>query len=258
MIGIEAVSKGYGGSLVVDDVSLTIPKGKLTGIIGPNGAGKSTLLGIMARLLEADRGRVTVDGLDVRDTPGRDLAKRLSVLKQDNAIAARLTVRDLVGFGRFPHGRGRMSADDHAHVDRALDYLQLQELSGRFLDELSGGQRQRAHVAMALCQDTDHMLFDEPLASLDIRHAVAMMDLLRRTAREFDKAVVVVLHDLNIAANFSDAVIAMKQGRVAAHGSVEEAMTAERLSAIYGLPVRVHAIDGQRVVTYAAPPAVPG
>ena len=155
MIGIEAVSKGYGGNLVVDDVSLTIPRGRLTGIIGPNGAGKSTLLGIMARLLEADRGHVTVDGLDVRDTPGRDLARRLSVLKQDNAISARLTVRDLVGFGRFPHGRGRLGEEDHAHVDRALAYLELEDLSGRFLDELSGGQRQRAHVAMVLCQDTE-------------------------------------------------------------------------------------------------------
>ena len=258
MIEIEGLTKAYDGHAVVDGVSLTIPRGGLTGIIGPNGAGKSTLLGLIARLLAADRGTVTVDGLDVATTAGEELSRRLSVLKQDNSIAARLTVRDLVAFGRYPHSRGRLGEADHAMIGRALSYLGLEPIADRFLDELSGGQRQRAYVAMVLAQDTDYMLFDEPLASLDIRHAVSMMHLLRDASRRFGKAVVVVLHDINIAGNFSDRIIGMKEGRVLCHGSAGDVMTGANLTAIYDIPIAVHRLEGQFVTTYALPEGADG
>lgn len=258
MIEIEGLTKAYDGNVVVDGVSLAIPRGGLTGIIGPNGAGKSTLLGLIARLLAADRGTVTVDGLDVATTAGEALSRRLSVLKQDNSIAARLTVRDLVAFGRYPHSRGRLGDADHAMIGRALSYLGLEPIADRFLDELSGGQRQRAYVAMVLAQDTDYMLFDEPLASLDIRHAVSMMHLLRDASRRFGKAVVVVLHDINIAGNFSDRIIGMKEGRVLCHGSAGEVMTGANLTAIYDIPIAVHRLEGQFVTTYALPEGADG
>ncbi|MCC4245113.1 iron ABC transporter ATP-binding protein [Stappia indica] len=258
MIEIEGLTKAYDGNVVVDGVSLTIPRGGLTGIIGPNGAGKSTLLGLIARLLAADRGTVTVDGLDVATTAGEALSRRLSVLKQDNSITARLTVRDLVAFGRYPHSRGRLGEADHAMIGRALSYLGLEPIADRFLDELSGGQRQRAYVAMVLAQDTDYMLFDEPLASLDIRHAVSMMHLLRDASRRFGKAVVVVLHDINIAGNFSDRIIGMKDGRVLCHGSAGEVMTGANLTAIYDIPLAVHRLEGQFVTTYALPEGADG
>ncbi len=183
MIEIRDVSKTYGSTVVVDGVSLTLPKGGLTAIIGPNGAGKSTLLSMVARLLPMDSGQVMVDGLDVARTPGDALARRLAFLRQDNHMVARLTVRDLVTFGRYPYSRGRPTREDQGHVERSLGYLGLTDLSERYLDELSGGQRQRAFVAMVLCQDTDYMLFDEPLNNLDIRHAVGMMKLLKGPQR---------------------------------------------------------------------------
>jgi iron complex transport system ATP-binding protein len=253
LIEIDGLTKSYGRRIVVDGITLAIPRGGLTGIIGPNGAGKSTLLGLASRLLAADRGTVTVDGLDVARASGDLLARRLSVLKQENRVAARLTVRDLVAFGRYPHSRGRLSPGDRAHVEKALDFLDLQSISGSFLDELSGGQRQRAYVAMVLSQDTDYMLFDEPLNSLDIRHAVSMMHLLRNASRSFGKAVVVVLHDINIAANFADRIIGMKDGRVVFHGDTADVMTGAHLSSIYDIPIRVHRLEGQYVTTYALP-----
>ena len=250
MIVAERLTKSYGDTVVVDHVDLEIPRGGLTGIIGPNGAGKSTLLGLVSRLIPADSGKVTVDGLDVAHTPGDVLARRLSVLRQDNHMSARLTVRDLVGFGRYPHSKGRLGTEDRETIERALDWLELGPLAGRFLDELSGGQRQRAYVAMVLCQDTDYMLFDEPLNSLDIRHAVSMMRLLRRAAHDLGKTVVVVLHDINVAAAFSDRIVAMKDGRVVCHGTPDEVVTGDTLSAVYDLSIEVHELAGQRVATY--------
>src|SRR5690606_15980298 len=140
-------SKSYGSARVVDDVSVTLPKGGVTSIIGPNGAGKSTLLSMVGRLLPADSGSISVDGLDVAATPGNVLARRLSMLRQDNHLAARLTVRDLVTFGRYPYSKGRYTVEDERHVRDAITYLGLEAYADRFLDELSGGQRQRAFIA---------------------------------------------------------------------------------------------------------------
>lgn len=141
MIELKNVSKSYGPTVVVDDVTLTLPAGGLVSIVGANGAGKSTLLSVMSRLLPLSTGTVIIDGLDVTKTPGDQLARRLSILRQDNHVAARLTVRDLVAFGRFPHSKGRPTAEDQRHIDRALGHFDLHGIAHRFLDEISGGQR---------------------------------------------------------------------------------------------------------------------
>ena len=253
MIEIERLTKSYGETWVIDDVSLTIPAGELTAVIGPNGAGKSTLLALAARLITADRGRILVDGLDVAETRSEKLARQLSVLRQENHVTARLQIRDLVSFGRFPHSGGRLTSVDQDHISDALAALELTALEDRFLDELSGGQRQRAFVAMMLCQDARYMLFDEPLASLDIRHAISMMEMLRTAASSAGKTVVVVLHDLNIAANFADRVVAMKVGKIAYQGATREVMTTARLSDLYDLPVQVDHNDGHFIVNYFNP-----
>lgn len=250
MIEVEALSKSYGETVVLDAVSVAIARAGVTAIIGPNGAGKSTLLSIIGRVLKADGGRVAVDGLDLSQTPGDVIARRLSFLRQDNHMTARLTVRDLVTFGRFPYSKGRTTAEDKAHVDRAIAFLGLADLADRFLDELSGGQRQRAFIAMIVCQDTDYVLLDEPLNNLDIRHAIAIMRLIRSAARDLGKTVVVVLHDINMAAAHCDRILAMKDGRVVCHGPARDVMTAELLSDIYEAEVAVHEIAGRLVAIY--------
>lgn len=250
MIEAEHLTKRYDRALVVDGVSLSLPAGGVTAIIGPNGAGKSTLLSMIARLLPMDGGRVLLDGLDVTRTKGDELAKRLAILRQENGLSVRLTVRDLVGFGRFPHSKGRMRAADHAKVAEAIAYLDLSDLAERYLDELSGGQRQRAFVAMVLAQDTGTILLDEPLNNLDIRHAVAMMRLIRRAADELGKTIVVVLHDINFASAYADRIVAMCDGKVAHEGLVSTVITEEVVEAVFGLPVMIREIEGQRTCLF--------
>lgn len=250
MIVTRSVRKAYGEQIVVNDVSLTLRAGGVTSIIGPNGAGKSTLLSMISRLLAMDGGSIEVGGLDVAGTPSRDLARRLAILRQDNHVAMRLTVADLVAFGRYPHNRGRVCEADRAHVDRAIAYLGLEEVRGRYLDELSGGQRQRAFVAMALAQDTDYLLLDEPLNNLDIRHSSRMMALLRRAADELGRTVVVVLHDINFASWYSDAIVAMKDGRVHSEGAPAQIIRGDLLSDLYDTPIRVVEVEGRQVCLF--------
>ena len=250
MIATRGLSKKYQDTLVVDDVSINISKGGLTSIIGPNGAGKSTLLSMISRLTPMSAGSVEVDGLDVTRTPGPELAQRLSILRQHNETTLRLTVRDLVAFGRFPHSGGRLTDVDQQHIDEAIHYLALEEYQHRHLDELSGGQRQRAYVAMVMCQDTEYVLLDEPLNNIDMHHAVGMMQLLRRAADEKGKTVVVVLHDINFASCYSDTIIAMRAGTLAYQGTPQQVIRGEVLSDIYQLPMQVHEINGQRICVY--------
>lgn len=247
MIGVHALRKAYGATVVVDDVTLEIPAGGITSIIGPNGAGKSTLLAVMARLLAPDAGSVVVDGLDVVRAPSDAVARRLSILRQDNHLAVRLTVRDLVGFGRYPWSKGRPTAADRAHVERAIAHVGLDDLADRFLDEMSGGQRQRAFVAMVLCQDTEYVLLDEPLNNLDMKHAVSMMRRLRAAADERGRTVVLVLHDVNVASCWSDRIIAMRDGAVVHQGPPSTIMTAPVLKDVYDMEIRVEEVDGRRI-----------
>lgn len=250
MIAIKGISKSYGDVVVVDGVNLEIPRRGITAIIGPNGAGKSTLLSIVARLLAPSSGAVLIDGLDVVTTPSAVLAKRLSILRQDNHIATRLSVEDLVSFGRYPYSKGRTNTEDKDHIDRAIAYLNLETLRHRYIDELSGGQRQRAYVAMVLCQDTDYILLDEPLNNLDMKHAVAMMKLMRRAAVELGKTVVIVLHDINFASCYADQIIVMCAGKLAYQGAPVDIITPKIMREIYEIDVQVHTIADQLISVF--------
>lgn len=250
MIEARSVSKKYGDSIVVDDVSLRIPRGGFTSIIGPNGAGKSTMLSMISRLLPMSAGNVLIDDLDISQTASDVLARKMSILRQDNSLTLRLTVRDLVAFGRFPHSKGRLTPVDTAKIEESLTYLKLQELGDRYLDEVSGGQRQRAFVAMVMCQDTDYILLDEPLNNLDMHHAVAMMRLLRQLVDEHGKTVIVVVHDINFASTYSDHIVAMRNGKLAHEGTPDELITEEILQDLYQMDIKVHDLNGQRICVY--------
>ncbi|MGJ0203119.1 ATP-binding cassette domain-containing protein [Leucobacter sp. gxy201] len=252
-IALAGVEKVYSGRPVLGPVDLTIERGGVTALIGPNGAGKSTMLTIIGRLLEPDSGRVTVGGLDVRSAKSKDLARVVSILKQENHFMARLTVRQLVAFGRFPHSAGRLTETDERAIHAAIAFLDLAGLEHRFIDELSGGQRQRAFVAMVLAQDTDYVLLDEPLTGLDMRHGVAMMGQVRAAADALGKTVVLVIHDVNFAAAYADRIVALAEGRVVASGTPEEIITSEVLERVFETPVDVVEHAGRRVAIYYRP-----
>lgn len=251
MIEVRDVTVSYGDDVVLDVPHLQIPDRRLTAIVGPNGAGKSTLFSVISRLHEPDSGSVHVGGHDVRAAAARDIARSLAVLRQDNTVNVRLSVVDLVRFGRFPHTQGRLGPQDHELVASALDYVELSPLRDRFLDQLSGGQRQRALIAMVLAQDTEHVLLDEPLNSLDIRHSVQMMRRLRSLVSELDKTVALVLHDINFAAAHADHIVAMRGGEVVAQGGPEEIITPQVLREVYEVEVEVlRAANDRPVAVY--------
>ncbi len=239
MITLAGVRKDYGDGVAIGPVDLAIPAGGVTALVGPNGAGKSTLLTMIGRLLGMDAGAIEIAGYDVATTRSKDLARIVSILRQENHFITRLTVRQLVGFGRFPHSKGRLTRADEEVVSGAIDFLGLGELEGRYLDQLSGGQRQRAYVAMVLAQDTEYVLLDEPLNNLDMRHSVQMMQHLHRAAVELGRTVVIVLHDINFAGHYADRICAVKDGLVVEFGTPAEIMTDEVLSRVFDTPVRV-------------------
>ncbi len=242
MIRLNNVVKRYGSDVEIGPVSIDIPAGGIVALVGPNGAGKSTVLTMMGRLLAPDEGTVHVGGLDVHATPSKQVAKTVSILRQENHFVTRLTVRQLVGFGRYPYSGGRLTQHDEDKISEAIDFLNLTDLEQRFLDQLSGGQRQRAYVAMVLAQDTDYLLLDEPLNNLDAQHSVQMMQQLRRAADELGRTIIIVLHDINFAAAYSDYIIAMEDGRIAVHGTPDEIIRDEVLTRVFRTPVTV--VDG--------------
>ncbi|MDP5252817.1 MULTISPECIES: ABC transporter ATP-binding protein [unclassified Vibrio] len=250
MIVLEKLSKRFGKKPVVEQVSTQFEKGKVTSIIGPNGAGKSTVLGMMARLLERDQGRVYIDETELANWQTQSLAKRLAVLKQSNSMNMRFTVEELVSFGRFPHSQGKLQANDRQKVATAMAYLGLTDLANRYLDELSGGQRQLAFIAMVLAQDTDYVLLDEPLNNLDIKHSLTIMKNIQALARDLGKAVIIVIHDINFAASYSDYIVALKNGAVMADGKVDEVIDAKVLESIYEVPFNIVEVQGKKMCTY--------
>ncbi len=250
MIKIQNVTFHHGQSQILNDISLDIPKTGVTALIGPNGAGKSTLFAVMARLLPIQSGSISFDGTDIRQTASRDLARKLAIMRQDTHFASRITVRDMVGFGRFPHHQGRVSQEDREKVAEALNEFDLADLADRFVDELSGGQRQRVFVAMAYAQDTDYLLLDEPLNNLDMHHARNLMRQLRALADDHGKTIVVVLHDINYAAAYADRIIALKQGSIAAHDETDAFMCDEIVSQVYDMDVRIQTVEGQKIALH--------
>lgn len=252
MISTHSLTHSYGKSsaLVLDGVCLELVPSGVTGLIGPNGAGKSTLLSAMARLLTPNSGQVLLDGTDLFRAPASEVAKRIAVLRQDARVTARLTVIDLVRFGRFPHSKGRLTAHDHSVVQECLDHVGMEALRDRYLDELSGGQRQRAFIAMVLAQETEFVLLDEPLNNLDMEHASTTMRLLRRAADDMGRTVVIVLHDVNVAASFCDVIVGMRGGAVVAQGPARQVVSTQGLREIFELEIPVHEIDGRPVAVH--------
>lgn len=247
---VKDLTKQYDGKRVVDSVSFQIPKGKVLSLIGPNGAGKSTVMGMISRLIASDSGLVDFEGKDIKKWNSKELAKRLAILTQSNNIQMKLTVRELVTFGRFPYSGGRTTQEDREIVDRSIDYMELGEFQDRFIDELSGGQRQRAYIAMVIAQDTEYILLDEPTNNLDIYHATNMMKIVRRLCDELGKTVILVLHEINYAAFYSDYICAFADGKIAKFGTVEEVMNQETLSQIYHVDFEIMEIEGKPLSIY--------
>lgn len=239
MISIQNARKWYGEEVKIGPLNIDIPKAGVTSLIGPNGAGKSTTLLMIGRLLNMDEGQITVANMNVTTSKSDDLAKILTILRQENHFVTRLTVRQLVGFGRFPYSKGRLTKEDEGIISKYIDFLKLTDLEHRFLDELSGGQRQRAYVAMVLCQETEYVLLDEPLNNLDIARSVQMMEHLKIAANEFGRTILTVMHDINFAAKYSDRICAMKHGQIAAFGTVQEIMKPEILSDIFETNIEI-------------------
>ncbi|MCM3087878.1 ABC transporter ATP-binding protein [Bhargavaea ginsengi] len=250
MIQVRELSKFYGKKAVVEKVSVNIQRGQITSFIGPNGAGKSTLLSMVSRLLDADTGEVLVDKDDVRKMKSNDFAKRVSILKQSNFMNVRLTVRELVSFGRFPHSKGRLNEEDIRIVDQAIEYMELGDMEDSYLDELSGGQRQRAFISMVIAQDTEYVLLDEPLNNLDMKHSVQIMKILRRLVDELGKTVIIVLHDINFASVYSDRIVALKDGRVVKDGPTEDIINSESLKEIYDMDIPIKQMSNCRICVY--------
>jgi iron complex transport system ATP-binding protein len=237
----DAVTLAYGEDPVVRSLSLAVPDGRLTALIGPNACGKSTLLRGMARLLRARSGAIYLDGRAIHERPTREVATRLGLLPQSPVVPDGLTVEELVARGRYPHQSWlrQWSADDERAVERALLLTGTASIRGRRLDELSGGQRQRAWIALALAQETPLLLLDEPTTYLDLAHQVEVLDLLHRLNREEGRTIVLVIHDLNLAARYADHLVAMASGEVRAAGTPAEVLTEALMRDVFGLECRV-------------------
>jgi iron complex transport system ATP-binding protein len=247
---INELAKSYGPTLVVDHVNFEIPKGKVLSLIGPNGAGKSTVINMISRLIARDSGEIEFQGKDISHWKSRELSKRLAILTQSNNISMKLTVQELVAFGRFPYSGSRLTAEDNRIVNEALAYMELEAMQDRFIDELSGGQRQRAFIAMVMAQDTEYIFLDEPTNNLDIYHAVNMMKTIRRLCDDLGKTIILVLHEINYASFYSDYICAFENGKIIKFGTVQEVMTKETLSALYHVDFKIQEINGKPLAIY--------
>ncbi|STP37659.1 iron ABC transporter ATP-binding protein [Enterococcus durans] len=250
MIDLKEVSKNYHEKAVVKGVNLTIKEQQLTVFIGPNGAGKSTVLSMISRLIAKDTGEIYLDHNEVKAWRSKELAKKLSILRQTNTISMQITVKELVEFGRFPYTKGKLTIHDQQIVKESMEHLGLDALADQTIDTLSGGQLQRAYIAMVLAQDTDYILLDEPLNNLDMNFAVQIMQILKKLVNELGKTIIIVLHDINFAASYADEIIAMKDGELFVQGTTNEIIKKEVLDDLYEMDIRICEIEGRRFCLY--------
>lgn len=245
---IDGATLSIGGRLIVEPTNLSLAPARIYGLVGPNGSGKSSLVKMLARQQQPSGGAISLLGRQLAGFADRDFARHVAYMPQFTPPAESLTVRELVALGRFPwHGTlGRFSAADHAKVEQALAQADLQAFSGRLVDSLSGGERQRAWLAMMLAQDTRCLLLDEPTSALDVAHQVEMLSLVRKLSREREIGVLIVLHDINMAARYCDEIIALRGGKVVAQGVPEEIFHGDVLAEIYGLAMGIipHPVTG--------------
>lgn len=250
MIKVESITKKYSEQTVVDQVSLQIPQGKITSLIGANGAGKSTLLSIISRLLKQNNGNIIINDKNLEDYKSRALAKELSILKQSNHLELKLTVRELIGFGRFPYTQGKLTKEDIIKIDQAVEFLDLKEIEHKYIDQLSGGQKQRAFLALVVAQDTDYILLDEPLNNLDMKHSVQIMKRLEQLCKEKGKTIIIVIHEINFASHYSDHIVAMKNGRIIHSGATEDIMNPKILRDVFDIDFEIINKCGKRICNY--------
>ena len=229
---LENIDKSIQKQDILQDISLEVSPQKLTAFIGPNGAGKSTLLSIMSRLTKKDQGILSIKGREIESWNSQELAQELTILKQKINYQAKLTVEELVSFGRFPYSRGRLRPEDWEKIRETLDYLELTDLKNRYIDSLSGGQLQRVFIAMVLAQDTDFILLDEPLNNLDIKQSVSMMQILKRLVD-------------------ADEIVAFKDGQIFSRGTTNQIMQADLLSQLYEIPITLADINGKKICIYS-------
>lgn len=252
-LSATALSLGYGDRTIVEGLDLEISPGSITSIVGANGCGKSTLLRALSRLLPPSAGEVILDGKALHSQPTKEVARVLGLLPQSPIAPEGIAVADLVGRGRHPHQKllSRWTAHDYDVVADALTATGTADLADRSVDELSGGQRQRVWIAMALAQETEILLLDEPTTFLDIAHQVDVLDLLTDLCRERGTTIVMVLHDLNLAARYSDELVAMKDGRVLASGTPADVLTPENVERVFGINNLVTAdpVSGKPMIT---------
>lgn len=240
-LSAESLSLAYGDRVIVDGLDLTIPSGAITAIVGANGCGKSTLLRALARLISPRSGQVILDGKALHGRPTKEIARTLGLLPQSPVAPEGIAVADLVGRGRHPHQRmlARFTAHDYDVVARSLAATGITEFADRSVDELSGGQRQRVWIAMALAQETDILLLDEPTTFLDLTHQIEVLDLLTDLNREQGTTIVMVLHDINLAARYADHLFALRDGRVVTGGRPAEVLTRELIRDVFELEALV-------------------
>jgi iron complex transport system ATP-binding protein len=255
MYELNALSFTVAGRSLLQPLSLQIPDGRMTGLIGHNGSGKSTLIKLLARQQAASAGAILLDGRALGSWTDREFARQVAYLPQQLPAVEGLTVRDLVGFGRYPwHGAlGRLGDEDHARIADAMRLTDIAGFADRWVDSLSGGERQRVWLAMLLAQNSRYLLLDEPTSALDIAHQVDLLALVRELSHELGLGVMVVLHDVNMAARYCDHLIALHGGKLLAQGSPAELLRSETLEAIYGIPMGVmaHPHDGT-VLSYVS------
>ncbi len=249
MIKLHNIHQSYGTKDVLKNINIEIPEGKITGIIGPNGAGKTTLFNVISRVIQSKSGHIEIDGVDISNHK-INLSKQIAVLKQSNHFSLKLTSYELICFGRYPHSKGRLNKEDKQMVDKMISYLNLEDIKNQHIDTLSGGQLQRVLLAMVLAQDTKYIMLDEPLNNLDMKHGVEMMLLLQRFVDELGKTIVVVMHDINIAATFCEHIIAIKEGEVFYEGPAHDMMVEHTLNGIYDSEFCIREVDGKRICIY--------
>lgn len=250
MIKVSDLTQKYGEKTILNNINIKIEKNKITSLIGANGAGKSTLFSVISNLIKPVNGEIILKNKCIKKYNSNEIAKEISILRQNNSINIKITVRELISFGRFPHSKGRLTKGDEIKIQDAIDYLDLNNIQGSYINELSGGQRQRAYIAMILAQDTKCILLDEPLNNLDMRYAEEMMQILSKLSRDLKKTIVIVMHDINCAAHYSDRIIAMKDGKVLKDGTPHEVITKKVLDKVYNHDFKVEEIEGKKVCLY--------
>ena len=240
-ISTKNLNISYGNLDIVKDLNLDIPKGKITTIIGSNGCGKSTILKTIARIIQAKSGDIFVNNINIKEQSPKDLAKVMAVLPQSPQAPRGLTVEELIAYGRFPHqkGFGKMRKEDEDIVTWALKSTGIEDFRERPMEALSGGQRQRAWIAMALAQQTEILILDEPTTYLDLAHQLEILKLLEELNRKQGTTIIMVIHELNNAARFADHMIGVKKGKVVCQGTAHEVMTKENLKELFNIDAEI-------------------